>query len=180
MRAAGLLALTISVLAVAPARALTYPGELGPELDLSADDFSAESPAVGHRSGPDGYDNFIVVWKVHDLAGDSIRARFVEKIGTNVVPGAAFTVKGALVGVALSAPAVAMDSAGRFTIAWGEARRLQTCVIVRRFGPQAQPLPSPVVESCQPRSTGALLTPQVAAGSNVGGEVAIAWTRRLA
>jgi hypothetical protein len=179
-RAFGLLAVAVTAFTVAPARALTSPGELGPELDLSAGDVSAERPAVAHRSGPNGYDNFIVVWKAHDLAGDSIRARFVEKVGSNVVPGAPFTVKGALVGVTLSAPAVAMDNTGRFTIAWGEARALQSCVIVRRFGPQAQPLPSPVVESCQPGSTGTLEAPQVAAGSNAGGEVAVGWTRRIA
>ena len=179
-RAFGLLAVAVTALTVAPARALTYPGEFGPELDLSAGDVSAERPAVAHRSGPNGYDNFIVVWKAHDLAGDSIRARFVEKVGSNVVPGAPFTVKGALVGVTLSAPAVAMDNTGRFTIAWGEARALQSCVIVRRFGPQAQPLPSAVVESCQQGSAGTLEAPQVAAGSNAGGEVAVGWTRRIA
>ncbi len=159
-----------------PVGAATYPIDLSGELDVSSDDAAASAPAVGHG----GHGRFVIAWRARAAGGDSIQARVLQRVGSAIEIAPPFIVRTAVAGVTLSAPGVAMDAAGRFTIAWGEGRATESCVGLRRFGARGQPLVSPSVEGCQPASSSPVEAPQVAAGANAGGEVAIVWTRRTA
>ncbi len=150
------------------------PLPLGGELDLSSDAAQASSPAVAD----DAYGRFLVTWRTQSAGGDSVRARIVRRAGAVTEAQPEFTVKPVVAGVTVSAPSVAMDSAGRATIVWGEARATETCVRTARYDPIGRLLPTLTLAACTPASGAALVAPQVAAGANVGGEVALVWTRR--
>ena len=140
----------------------------------SAQDYQINSATSYDQTDPaaaiDSQNNLIVVWDSYRHDGNS-GGIFAQRFDADYTPlGDEFQINSATIGNQTQ-PAVAMDPAGNFIVAWHGPSNGNEDIFARRFNANGQPLGSQFRVNSD--ATGRQLFPKVAAGEN--GNFVIVW-----